>query len=84
MKLGTIAGCATVSLAMLAGYAGAQELRGRVVGTVVDNSGAVLPGVTVTASSPSPDPAADHHQRARRDLPLPRPCRPASTPSLTR
>jgi hypothetical protein len=53
MKLGTIAGSAAVSLAMLAGYAGAQELRGRVVGTVVDNSGAVLAGVTVTASSPA-------------------------------
>ena len=31
--------------------AGAQELRGRLVGAVTDATGAVLPGVTVTASS---------------------------------
>src|SRR5439155_1454205 len=31
----------------------AQELRGRVAGTVTDNSGAVLPGATVTASGPA-------------------------------
>src|SRR5687767_14901469 len=31
----------------------AQEFRGRINGTVTDNSGAVLPGVTVTASSPA-------------------------------
>jgi len=33
--------------------AGAQEFRGRINGTVTDNTGAVLPGVTVTASSPA-------------------------------
>ena len=33
--------------------AGAQELRGRLVGAVTDTTGAVLPGVTVTASSPA-------------------------------
>lgn len=33
--------------------AGAQELRGRLVGAVTDATGAVLPGVTVTASSPA-------------------------------
>ena len=33
--------------------AGAQELRGRLVGTVSDATGAVLPGVSVTASSPA-------------------------------
>jgi carboxypeptidase family protein len=33
--------------------AGAQEFRGRINGTVTDQSGAVLPGVTVTASSPA-------------------------------
>ena len=37
----------------LAVPAGAQELRGRLVGTVSDATGAVLPGVTVTASSPA-------------------------------
>ena len=31
----------------------AQEFRGRINGIVTDNSGAVLPGVTVTASSPA-------------------------------
>ncbi len=31
----------------------AQEFRGRINGTVTDNTGAVLPGVTVTASSPA-------------------------------
>ena len=53
MRLGRLFGSGIVSLAMLAGAASAQELRGRVVGTVVDNSGAVLPGVTVTASGPT-------------------------------
>ena len=43
-----------VALALaLAVPAGAQELRGRLVGTVSDATGAVLPGVTVTASSPA-------------------------------
>src|SRR5687768_13562192 len=31
----------------------AQEFRGRINGTVSDNTGAVLPGVTVTATSPA-------------------------------
>jgi Carboxypeptidase regulatory-like domain/TonB dependent receptor len=33
--------------------AGAQEFRGRINGTVTDNTGAVLPGVTVTATGPA-------------------------------
>jgi hypothetical protein len=33
--------------------AAAQEFRGRINGTVTDNTGAVLPGVTVTATSPA-------------------------------
>ena len=37
----------------IAGPAIAQEFRGRINGTVTDNSGAVLPGVTVTAVSPA-------------------------------
>ena len=37
----------------LAAPAAAQELRGRIVGTAMDTTGAVLPGVTVTASSPA-------------------------------
>ena len=31
----------------------AQDFRGRINGTVTDNSGAVLPGVTVTTTSPA-------------------------------
>ncbi|MEW6320243.1 MAG: carboxypeptidase regulatory-like domain-containing protein [Acidobacteriota bacterium] len=42
-----------VALAVAAQPAAAQEFRGRINGTVVDNTGAVLPGVTVTASSPA-------------------------------
>ena len=34
-------------------FAAAQDFRGRINGTVTDNTGAVLPGVTVTASSPA-------------------------------
>src|SRR5438034_6210115 len=33
--------------------AAAQELRGRITGVVTDNTGAVLPGVTVTAAGPA-------------------------------
>jgi hypothetical protein len=32
---------------------GAQELRGRITGVITDNTGAVLPGVTVTAAGPA-------------------------------
>jgi len=31
----------------------AQELRGRMTGVITDNTGAVLPGVTVTAAGPA-------------------------------
>lgn len=44
---------ALVAAVLFANGAFAQELRGRVVGTVKDDSGAVVPGVTVTASSPA-------------------------------
>lgn len=45
-------GVAIIALVMtLATSAVAQEFRGRVNGTVKDNTGAVLPGVTVTATS---------------------------------
>ena len=40
-----------LSLGALPGIAGAQDFRGGVVGKVSDESGAVLPGVTVTATS---------------------------------
>ena len=46
--------CAALALFVLTGAtAAAQEFRGRINGTVTDNTGAVLPGVTVTASSPA-------------------------------
>jgi hypothetical protein len=39
--------------AFTAAPASAQEFRGRINGTVTDHSGAVMPGVTVTATSPA-------------------------------
>lgn len=46
--------CALVAVALtIAASATAQDFRGRINGTVTDNTGAVLPGVTVTASSPA-------------------------------
>jgi hypothetical protein len=48
--------CVPVAIAMLliaSGTAAAQEFRGRINGVVTDNTGAVLPGVTVTATSPA-------------------------------
>jgi hypothetical protein len=42
-----------VVVALLAAPAAAQDFRGRINGTVTDNTGAVLPGVTVTTSSPA-------------------------------
>jgi hypothetical protein len=54
MRLGTrtVVGVAIVAL-LLAAPAAAQEFRGRINGVVKDNTGAVLPGVTVTATSPA-------------------------------
>jgi hypothetical protein len=39
--------------ALVAAPASAQDFRGRINGTVTDNTGAVLPGVTVSTSSPA-------------------------------
>ena len=44
---------AMTALAVLAAPAAAQDFRGRINGVVTDNTGAVLPGVTVTASGPA-------------------------------
>src|SRR5574339_1257404 len=44
--------CVTL-LAAMAAPSSAQDFRGRINGTVTDNTGAVLPGVTVTATSPA-------------------------------
>ena len=45
--------CLCLTLLAAAVPTSAQEFRGRVNGTVTDNTGAVLPGVTVTATSPA-------------------------------
>ncbi|MFM8535719.1 MAG: carboxypeptidase regulatory-like domain-containing protein [Acidimicrobiia bacterium] len=45
--------CLCVTLLSMAAPTFAQEFRGRINGTVTDNTGAVLPGVTVTATSPA-------------------------------
>ena len=44
---------ALVALLINGATASAQEFRGRLNGTVTDNTGAILPGVTVTVSSPA-------------------------------
>jgi hypothetical protein len=44
---------ALLAIAILPSGALAQELRGRIAGVVTDDSGAVVPGVTVTAASPA-------------------------------
>src|SRR5215210_7291836 len=46
-------GLCLVALLATAGVSAAQDFRGRLNGTVTDNTGAVLPGVTVTAASPA-------------------------------
>src|SRR4029453_5221102 len=49
-----VVSCAVlVTLFITGGSVFAQEFRGRINGTVTDNTGAVLPGVTVTASGPA-------------------------------
>ena len=55
MRLRRIAalGLCLVALLATAGVTAAQDFRGRINGTVTDNTGAVLPGVTVTATSPA-------------------------------
>ncbi len=45
--------CLCVTLLSMAAPTFAQEFRGRINGVVTDNTGAVLPGVTVSASSPA-------------------------------
>src|SRR5688572_16947042 len=42
-----------VAVLAVAASASAQDFRGRINGTVTDNTGAVLPGVTVTVASPA-------------------------------
>ncbi len=45
--------CLCVTLLAIAAPTFAQEFRGRINGTITDNTGAILPGVTVTATSPA-------------------------------
>jgi len=45
--------CLCATLLAMAAPTLAQDFRGRINGTVTDNTGAVLPGVTVTVSSPA-------------------------------
>ena len=45
--------CLCVTLLAIAAPTFAQDFRGRMNGTVTDNTGAILPGVTVTATSPA-------------------------------
>ena len=60
-----------LSMALLsAASVGAQDFRGRINGTVTDNTGAVLPGVTVTATSPALDPAAGAGDRRGWSVPV--------------
>src|SRR5689334_15390909 len=49
-------------LTVLAGTASAQILTGNIIGTVRDESGAVLPGVTVTLTSPTALPGGSTSQ----------------------
>jgi hypothetical protein len=53
MRLTRIVVGLCLALLVAAAPASAQDFRGRINGTVTDNTGAVLPGVTVTASSPA-------------------------------
>ena len=53
MRSRAISSVVLFALLLAAGPAAAQEFRGRINGTVTDNTGAVLPGVTVTATSPA-------------------------------
>ena len=71
MRLHTLAALFAVSL--LALPAAAQEQRGSILGVVTDASGAVLPGVTVEARSPSVVGVNHHRHRRPGQLPIPRP-----------
>ncbi len=48
-----VLGLGLAAIVATTGVGSAQDFRGRINGTVTDNTGAVLPGVTVTATSPA-------------------------------
>ncbi len=62
-----------------AAQGGGASSTGTIQGRVADSSGAVLPGVTVTATSPSMIGIADAGDQRERLVSLSRPCRRAST-----
>ena len=75
-----IAWCVVLVAMLAAGSpAMAQDFRGRINGTLTDNTGAVLPGVTVTATSPALIQAAGPGHGDRRRLPVPGAAARAST-----
>src|SRR6266705_1243811 len=49
--LAPYAGLALVGLSLVASPAAGQEFRGSIAGAVVDSSGGILPGVTVTVTN---------------------------------
>ena len=53
MRFNRLTSLCLMLLLIAAAPTSAQEFRGRINGTVTDNTGAVLPGVTVTATSPA-------------------------------
>jgi hypothetical protein len=57
VSMNRVAPLVLMSLLGIVGAAGAQILTGNIIGTVRDESGAVLPGVTVTLSSPAALPS---------------------------
>ena len=64
--------CLCVTLLVVAAPTFAQDFRGRINGTVTDNTGAVLPGVTVTATSPALIQPQVQVTGGGRRLPIPR------------
>ena len=62
-----LVGLILLSLPALAGRAIAQGATASIIGQVTDESGAVLPGVTVTATSPALQvpQVIERHRRAR-------------------
>ena len=58
---------------------GGASSTGSISGEIKDAQGGVLPGVTVTATSPAQIGALTAVTERSRHLPLPRPCRRANT-----
>ena len=80
-RIGRIVVMLAVAL-LMASRGSAQISQGRIAGTVTDAQGAVLPGVTVTATSPSLIGARTAVTAGRRQLPVSRRM-PSGTYKLT-